>query len=418
MASRTWRLLIGAAVVGSLFAGACSSSSSNANGAGGTTKTTVDLSALGPAKQATGAPLKLGYIYAGEAQGQDNRPELAMAQATAKYVNDHLGGIAGRPIQFVTCADHLTPSGATDCANQMLAAKVPAVLSAQPSQPAPIIKLLAPAKVAFFTWQSADASGLIDAGSFVMGNPIAILAAPIKVAKDTGAKKVGVLYVDLPAAAQLKILAGPMYKKAHVGLVTTAAPLGTPDLTPQMQSLLSAGADEFLVVGDLPMCVNALKALKTLGFNGKVISNFNCLADPSAKAIPGGFSGLMALTTRTYGANDPDVKLLNAIAAKYAPAGTPTGDKGGPGDGFAVVLGFVRAMSGLAPGNATPAGMSAALLAMQPAQLPFLEPNTFQCNRKQASLTPAVCSNVAALSTIAPSGAAIKSVIINAKPYL
>jgi branched-chain amino acid transport system substrate-binding protein len=417
MASRRWRLLVGAVAVGALVGGACSSSNSN-NGSGGTTKTTVDLSALGPVQRATGVPLKLGYIYAGQAQGQDNRPELAMAQATAQYVNEHLGGIAGRPVQFVTCADHLTPSGATDCANQMLAAKVPAVLSAQPSQPAPIIKLLAPAKVPFFTWQSADASGLINEGSYVMGNPIAILAAPLKVAKDTGAKKVGVLYVDLPAAAQLKILATPMYKKAGVGLVTAAAPLGTPDLTPQMQALLSSGADEFLVVGDLPMCVNALKALKTLGFNGKVISNFNCLDDPSAKAIPGGFNGLMTLTTRTYGANDTDVKLLNAVAKQYAPSGTPTGDKGGPGDGFAVVLGFVRAMHDLKANDATPAGMTAALLGMQPQPLPFLEPQTFQCNRKQSTLTPAVCSNVAALSTIGPDGAATKSEIIDAKPYL
>jgi branched-chain amino acid transport system substrate-binding protein len=126
----------------------------------------------------------------------------------------------------------------------------------------------------------------------------------------------------------------------------------------------------------------------------------------------------MALTTRTYGANDPDVKLMNAIASKYAPAGTPTADKGGPAGGFATVLGFTRAMSALKASDATPDGMTAALLGMQPQPIPFLQGQTFQCNRKQSSLTPAVCSNTAALTTVAPSGEAIKSEIIDAKPYL
>jgi len=116
-----------------------------------------------------------------------------------------------------------------------------------------------------------------------------------------------------------------MFKKAGLQLLTTAVPLGTPDVTPQIQAALSNGAQQFLVIGDTSLCVNTLKALKTLGFDGKVMSNTDCLTDASAKAIPGGFDGLLVLTTRVSDPSAPDVALLNAVAATYA-AGTPTDD--------------------------------------------------------------------------------------------
>ena len=75
------------------------------------------------------------------------------------------------------------------------------------------------------------------------------------------------------------------------------------------------GAEQFVVIGDVSLCVNSLKALKTLDFQGKVMSNVNCLTDPSAKAIPGGFDGLLVLNTRVADPDVPDVKLLNAVAA-------------------------------------------------------------------------------------------------------
>ena len=413
MAAKRRRLLIGGALVLALVGTGCSSGSSSG---GATTTSAPGAAALGPVNRATGAPLTIGYISAGQAQTIDNTNEITIAQATVKYVNEHLGGVAGRPLVLLTCQDHLTPTGATDCANQMLAAKVPVVLGSSPANPAPILKLLEPAGVPFFTQQGADTNQLYSKDSYLMGNPLVLLAAPIKVAKDTGVKKVAMVYVDVPAAAQLKVIAVPMYQKAGLDLLSTAVPLGSPDLTPQVQAALSGGAQQFLIVGDTSLCVNTLKALKTLGFNGRVASNLNCLTSEAAKAIPGGFTGLDVPGTYINDGKNPDSALLRAIAATYAP-GTPTDETGQAVFGFMAVTSFDRAMKDLTAANATAAGMTAAFATMAPQPMPLLPGQTFQCNRLQAKLTPSVCSNGGAIVTVDASGKTTKSQTFSAAPF-
>jgi len=417
MTTNRWRVLVGAGLLAALAGTACSSSGSSGKSSAGATTTAPDTASLGPVKNATGAPLKIGYIYAGQAQNQDNTNELTIAKATAKYVNEHLGGIAGRPLELVECADLLTPAGATDCGNQMLAAKVAAVLSSTPANPAPILKLLEPAKVPLLTQTGADTSALFSPDSAVLNNPLIIVAAPIKVAKDAGVKKVAMMYVDVPAAGQLKSIGQTLFQKAGLELLPTAVPLGTPDLTPQVQAALSSGAQMFVVIGDTSLCVNGLKALKTLGFTGKVATNINCLTDKSAKSIPGGFDGLIVPTTYVNDGSNPDSQLLRAIAATYAP-GTPTDETGHAVQGFVTTMAFVRAMKALKPDAADAAGITAALAAMSPQPLPALPGQTFQCNRTHSTLTPAVCSNGASILTLDGNGKATKSETFDATPYL
>ena len=123
---------------------------------------------LGFARHAEGRervqPIKVGFIGAGKASAIDNTNELVIADATAKYVNDYLGGIAGRPLDLITCADLATPSGATDCANTLLADHVVAVVSSQQANPAAVMNVLKPAKVPYIPWIGADPSVLISGG--------------------------------------------------------------------------------------------------------------------------------------------------------------------------------------------------------------------------------------------------------------
>src|SRR5262245_56331457 len=96
MASKPWRVFVGAALLFGLVATRCSSSSSSsASSPDSTAAPAADLALLGPQKPATGTPLKIGYIYAGQAQNIDNTNEINIAQATVKYLNEHLAGIAG-----------------------------------------------------------------------------------------------------------------------------------------------------------------------------------------------------------------------------------------------------------------------------------------------------------------------------------
>jgi hypothetical protein len=143
----------------------------------------------------------------------------------------------------------------------------------------------------------------------------------------------------------------------------------------------------------------------------------NCLSDPSASAIPGGFDNLIVPTTRVLDDSEPDYRLLRAIAAKYAP-GTPTTDEGQASFGFVTVMGLGRATKNLKAADATPSGIAAAFRSMTPEPQPLLSSRTFQCNRTAYSLLPAVCSNSGALQTVDTSGRVTNTEPFDATPYL
>jgi hypothetical protein len=50
--------------------------------------------------------------------------------------------------------------------------------------------------------------------------------------------------------------------------------------------------------------------------------------------------------------------------------------------------------------------------------MPLLSGQTFQCDRQQSTLTPAVCSNGAALIQLSSTGKVVKSETFDASPYL
>jgi branched-chain amino acid transport system substrate-binding protein len=405
MVSNRWRVLVGGVVLAAILGTACGSSSSKSSSGGGTATTAaVNMAVLGTPKAATGQPIKIGYIGAGKAEAIDNSNEMVIANATAKYVNDYLAGLGGRPMQLITCEDRATVAGATDCANKLLADGAAAVVSSQQANPAAVMKVLAPAKVPYIPWIGADPSVLLTAGAYVITNPLTGLAGPIKVARDDGVKKVAIVSVDVPAAKQLPTFAKPLFEKAGLELTTTFVPLGAPDLTPQMQAALSSGAQEFYLAGDISLCTNTLKALKTLGYTGKVVSNQNCLLDPSASTI-GGFNGLIFDNVYSIDPKEPDMQLLQAITAKYA-SGTPVSgaNTGNVLGGFAGVIAFARAMAALRATNANPAGIAAALKSMSPQPVPLLSGQTFQCDGKASKLLTSVCSKGASLATLDANG--------------
>jgi branched-chain amino acid transport system substrate-binding protein len=413
------RVRVAVVVIAALAIGAACSSN-NPKGGTSATATTVKSAAaiaklLGPVKQASGVPVKIGYIYDGQSQGIDARSELVMARATAKYVNERLGGVAGRPLEIVDCADDATPAGATDCANQMIAAKVPAVLSGAPSQPAAIVKLLEPAKIPYFVYAGIDQSVLLSADGYVLTNPLGSLAASIKVANDSGVKKVAMLLIDVPAAVgPVQAIATPLFKKAGLSVSYTPVAPGTPDMTPQIQAALSKGAQQFTIIGDPAFCISALSALKTLGYTGKSVVNSQCLSADVAKNVPGGIDGVKVATNESLDAKDPQVALYEAVAAKYAPS-TPPHASGNSG-GYAAVVGFARATTGLT-GDVTAATVQNALLTMSPQPLPLLKGQTFKCNHK-TPLVPAVCSNGAVILTVDAAGKFKSAEIFDSAPYI
>jgi branched-chain amino acid transport system substrate-binding protein len=354
--------------------------------------------------------VKIGFITDGKSAAIDNSSEIPAGQAAAKYINDHLGGVAGHPITLDVCQDLQTPSGASDCANQMIADKVPVVLNGVSGQGGTIAKALSAAGVPFISYGSPDQTVLLTKGSFVLTNGIAAaLSGPAELAKQDGAKRAAVMVIDVPAATTpVKAVGSIIYKNAGAVLDVVTVPPGTADMTPQAQAELSKNPDQVAIIGDAAFCNGAVKALKTLGFARTIVIIPQCLPFTSA-TLSAGVSGLKLISASTTDPSDPEVQLYKAVMSTYAPGTDPNGDV--TSGGYAVVLGFARALAGLT-GDLTPASVSTALATMAPAPLPLASGVTFQCNGKAVSIAPAICSAGVLIADVSASGQAT-----NYKPF-
>ena len=74
-------------------------------GTGGASRPTQKSNVLGTKNPATGTPVKVGVISNGKTPTIDNSQETPVAEATASWINDYLGGIGGHPIHLVICND-------------------------------------------------------------------------------------------------------------------------------------------------------------------------------------------------------------------------------------------------------------------------------------------------------------------------
>jgi branched-chain amino acid transport system substrate-binding protein len=365
--------------------------------------TTVDQSVLGTPKPAKGTPLKIGYISDGGGAATDGPGEKAATGAAVKYVNEYLGGVDGRPLELVWCQTGLTPAGATDCANQMVTAKVPVVLASTPGVADPIVKVLTAANIPFFVHTAVDQSVVLSSDSFVLTNVLGFLATPVKIAKDKGYKKVATLIIDLPVSVgPVKAIQQPMYDKAGISVDYTAVPPGTPDMTPQVQAAASKNPEMFVIIGDPTFCTAGLSALQTVGFKGTIFINSQCMSPDLAKSVPGGTKDVLVGTTQALAVGDDhESQLYGAVMAKYAPGVAPFQTI--RPNAYAVILGFARAMSG-ATGEVTPDSVRSTFASAQPQPMPLLTGETFKCDRSLYKLTPAVCSTGMAVATLDADG--------------
>jgi branched-chain amino acid transport system substrate-binding protein len=397
MHHRASRRGLGAALAIVLVAallGACSSDkkTAGANGSGGSGASSAAKpeDVLGPEHKATGPKIKIGLVSDGKSDAIDNTPELQAAKAAQQYLNTYLNGLNGNEIDLVTCETGQTPSGATDCATKMVDAKVAAVLVGVSGQSGSIFNGLAASGIPFFTYGNIDQDVLTKPNSFVVTNGLAAIAGPIAIAQAKGLTKAAVVVTDVPAASGPVNAVGPLfYKNGGVDLQVVPISPSVADMTPQLQTAIGNGAQQFAFIGTSSFCASGAKALKTLGFNGPIVLIPQCIDAAEASSIPGGYGGMIVVTSTTDDPNDADFKTYSAVMDKFASGTT----KGGvaPG-GYIVMLAFQRALAGLS-GELTPASITATLSAMSaPVPIPLGGGLTFQCGTKPVAITPNVCA--------------------------
>ncbi|GAA3702998.1 ABC transporter substrate-binding protein [Gordonia hankookensis] len=406
--TKRWSLLPCVALAVVLVAAGCSG-----DDAGSPSGSTPDESALGAPKQAAGDPVNVVFQTTGE-KGVTYTQEKKVADATVSYINDYLGGINGRPLAITVCEDQAQVSLARECANKAVASDAVAVISGDPSNPDTTTAVTSKAGMLFMDSSGGGQPTLSSPNTAVLSNSLAgLVGVPAAYAKEKGIKKVAILTIDAPIATGPIKLIGPMaFGNAGVAMDLIPVPMGTPDMTPQIQAALKNGDGMFHVLGNDSFCATAFKAMRTLNTDAPVTTVSQCIGNSDvASQIPGGYEGIKVVQSRSLDPNAAETKVFEAVLAKY--------DAQGAEDGAAAYLSLVafqRALEGMS-GDIDRTSVAARVTGMPESRLlPLNAGAKYQCGSKMIAIAPNICTNDSLLGTAQKDGTVVDVEPIDVAP--
>lgn len=395
--------IVAASAVALLVAG-CSTSSksssststtqpSGASGSSGSSGSSADavLGALNPAK---GTPVVVGLISSGKTTGIDNQIEVDVAQATVKWWNEREGGIGGHPVQLAVCTDQADPGKAGDCANQLIQQNVVAAMVGSSAVIVNEWQPLHDAHIPVFTLGGSAKLYQDPTSTFSVGSPTAgIVDVSVQAAKDAHKTKITAMVIDVPAATDIYKSAAPIIK-AKYGIDLTLVPiaLGTPDMTPQAQRIISGGDPGVVnVLGNDTFCIAAFNALRTVGYSGTITTGSPCISAATIKAVPGSYLKGMELSNSTPSGDNsnPSTVLYDTVIKTYG-SGSIDLSRATGASMFVIANELEFGVQGIS-GSITPATVTAAMKGMAWKELPGGGGLHFRCNGKADSANPAVC---------------------------
>jgi branched-chain amino acid transport system substrate-binding protein len=383
-------LLLGAAACGDDDA-----SEADADADSDSAADTEDL--LGPEDVAEGEPVRIGMVSDGATDAFDNTDELRASEAAAEYWNTHRGGIAGRPIEVVTCETGADPAGGTDCANQMVQEDVVAVALSQSAVADSVWEPLNAAGVPTMFLQTSTEGLLNDPeSSFTMLNPLSTLfGVPIAQAENEGTDTIAFVNIDVPQALATfeSGAAGAVMDNVGLDYELIRIPPGTPDMTSQMQEIASGDAGVVYIVGNDAFCISAIQGLNAVGYDGAISGVAQCITDATREALPAEqLEGIEITATIALGDDeDPAYQLYEAVMATYG-ENVDDVENALSMQAYAVMASLATAMDGV-EGDITPETATEAIKAMPESEYPGAGGVTFQCGGEAFPEQPAVCTN-------------------------
>jgi branched-chain amino acid transport system substrate-binding protein len=346
--------------MGSLLLAACGSDSEGGDATGGDTPK-ADTSVLGSPNEAKGTPVTVGVVSASSAGSAVAASYTSIEEGMnlgVTYINKYLGGVGGHPLKLELCQSGGIPSGAQDCANQLVNKGVAAVLEPFSGEASSIVPVVTAAKIPYIVFGGASVEELTTPGAFTLTGGFPVTLASIAAhAKEKGYKKFTMVGIDVPTIAQaVDLLGKPVFKKAGVELELITAPAGVADMTPQLQAAVKSGADVLGVLGEQNFCASFIQAYDTLGLKLPRYLVATCNTPDNIKAYGAQMDGAYMIAQSNTDPGDADVKVFDAAATKLSAGKVqpdPTADNGHT-TGFALVATFSRLMKGLT-GEATAA---------------------------------------------------------------
>lgn len=420
---RGLRTLVAIAAAAALLLAGCGEDDEEPT-AGDTTEDTADAGdgggddVLGPVNRAEGEPVKIGFITDGKNASTDQSMELDVTDAVVEYLNEHKGGIGGRPIEAVKCEAQLDPAKGADCANQLVEQDVLAVVVGTTGVVEAVWKPLNDAGLATFFYAAGGGDVIKDGETtFTLGDPTAgTVAGPAGVAKEEGLDKVTAIVIDVPAALPSYIGEGlKQWERLGIELELIRVAPGTADMTPQLQRLADEDPGVVHVLGNDSFCISAFQALIQLNVEAPVTTISPCMSDATREAIPGDFfEGMRMSAVAPIGDEGEKTALIRAIAEKYADSPFDL-SRTAPFGTFQAWAAF-QAAAGDVEGEVTADSIIAAIKAAPEQEIPGGGGLKFRCNGKAFPATPAVCNRGTLVTTLDAEGNATNYEAVGSSP--
>ncbi|MFD9502988.1 ABC transporter substrate-binding protein [Streptomyces sp. NPDC060035] len=388
LSSPRQRASIALAAVAALLLAGCGQENDTDTKAG--TDTPAALSSAFPGKKAGGTPVKIGLITNEGGAGISQPETREAAEAARRYANDNLGGIAGRPIEYVICKTKEEPATARDCANRMVEQKVAAVVLTSSGLGDSMVPIVTQAGIPWTTaLATSGAEGTSTLSYSWTGGFPASMTAMAEYAKKQDYKKVVTFVIDVPSAVGgAQSIGKPVFDKAGIDLRIVKIAAGTPDASPQVSAALQNAPDAVAIIGESTVCTSVLQAMATLGGSIPRMILQPCTAPAVVDAVGTGLDGAQVFSSFDVASNHAEAQLYRAVMTRYSPD-TPNG--GYAAIGYQGALGLVRALEGLS-GEVTPKTVAKALDSAKGVALPAGHGTTFTCDSKAVPDLKAACS--------------------------
>ncbi len=362
---------------------------------------------LGKPTAASGTPVKIGLITesGGDAIGSQSALTEQGAKMAVSYVNGYRNGLAGHPIDLFICGNKASPTGASDCANQMVEQHVAAVIWPFTGFGPQEVPIITGAGIPIIAVSGSSTEELTTPNVFVLtGGYPGTLGAYAKYAKDKGVKKFAMIVIDVPSATgAAQQLGGIVFKNAGVDYSVVPVPPGTPDLTSQIQAAVSGGADAIGVTGDVTFCTSFFQAYQTLALKIPKYIIAPCIDPTVVSSLGDVLAGSILATVNGKG---PDDATYSAIVAKYGD-GSINADpnvSAGVASGVATVMDLSNLFAGYT-GDVTAATAITQTKTAKAVPIWGSGGLTFTCDGKAVSILPNVCSSSFQIGTVDAKGA-------------
>ena len=339
---------------------------------------------------ASGEPIRIGMINQENTPG-GSFPELSLAvKAGIEFINDEMGGVAGRPLVLEVCNTEFSAEGSTSCAQDFVEQKVPAVLGGIDVF-GNGIDTLAQNGIPFVGGIPISSQSFTSPNSFQWsgGSQSAGVAFAWYAGQELNAERVSIVYQDFGSIADSAEAAKQVLGGYGVEVQMVPYPVLATDLSSALTAAASTSPEAMIIFAADSGCKAGFDGVASLGLAAETFYVGACAAPSIIDQVSAEKTNGVYFNVDGPLVDDPplpDGQLYEGVIAEYGggldPAGAGTVS-------FRSLMNLYVILSQL-DGDITASSITAALAATVDA--PNFGGHPYTCDGQQFDGLPALCS--------------------------